>query len=329
MGRCFFELRAKSLTQATLLASDLMHHLHSRQYLGKALVVCENPFSTLRVSRKQWLKLARTIQRERASTLNADKILKFTYAITHMQRMQFTAKPPEQCPGAQLYFADANTDIALPPQCTTLYIAAHLSQEKIAALVKQLPDSALIVDYANKTRLDSLQLAPKHELEEKVATAWQEVEAFLHAQEIQITSLVHNHLVTADLMDDTLDTLLSASSDFLRVASNFQQAFELAQPLRISKATGQLYNTLTLLAYRVQALSPGSYSQHMMRTYHENETYFLHDIAVDLVPEGESLLETISRHKQAGRTRLAMAILSSLGRLHLGDSDATSSLDML
>lgn len=321
MSRCFFELRSKSLTQATLLASDLMHHLHSRQYLGKAMVVCDTPFSTLRVSRKQWLKLARTIQRERASTLNADKILKFTYTITHMQHMRFTAKAPEQAPEAQLYFADATTDIYIPTGCHTVYFAAHLSKEKVEAIIAQLPESALVVDYANKTIMDSLQLQPKHILEERVSQSWKDVQDFLTKRQIDIAALAQNRFTSTDMMDDTLDNLLNASGDFLQVAGVFQHNFELAQPIRVSKATQQLYNTLTLLAYRVQALSPGAFSQHLLRAYHENETFFLHDVAADLVPEGESLLETIGRHKEAGRMRLAMAILTSLERLHLTDND--------
>src|SRR6476660_4446110 len=85
----------KALARGTdSLAADIMRHLHTRQHLGSAVIICEQPVGMLSAGRKQWLKLSRSLQKQRAGTLNADKILKYTHTITRMQHMGFSAKTP-------------------------------------------------------------------------------------------------------------------------------------------------------------------------------------------------------------------------------------------
>jgi len=64
-----------------------------------------------------------------------------------------------------------------------------------------------------------------------------------------------------------------------------------------------------LLAYRVQALSPGTFTQHFLETYNEDDTFFLYDSAKKhLVQSGESLEEAFERHTRAQRHNLANAL---------------------
>src|SRR5882762_3070435 len=74
VAKCYFELRKQSARGTESIIADMMRHLHTRQHLGKALVICDHPLVVLSAARKQWLKLSRIIQKQRASTLNADKI---------------------------------------------------------------------------------------------------------------------------------------------------------------------------------------------------------------------------------------------------------------
>lgn len=316
MTRCYFQLREKKTNQSTLLASDMMRHLHSRQYLGKALVICDSPFSLLRVARKQWLKLARTIQRQRSSTLNADKILRFTYAITHMQHMQFTAKSPFKQPEAHVFFCSAQDIPQLPLNCFTIYLIDSVDPDLLTKVIAQAPEAALFVDY-DTNQLERLDVTGKIALEGQVTAQWEKVAGFLESQDINVEALANSDFEHIDSVDNALDTLLGISHEFLRIASDFQHTVELAQPLRLDKHTQQLFNTVTLLAYRVQALTPGALSEYMLRTYHEENTFFLHDIIADLIPLHESLLETIIRHQTAGRVRLALAIQTSMERFSL------------
>src|SRR5215213_1160346 len=87
MPNAFFELRKQGARGTDSMVADVMRHLYSRQYLGKTLIISEQPMIIFSTARKQWLKLARTIQKQRASTLNAEKLLKYTHTISHMQHM--------------------------------------------------------------------------------------------------------------------------------------------------------------------------------------------------------------------------------------------------
>lgn len=306
MSRHYFELRSQPLDQTTAIAADMMRHLHSRQYLGKVVVVCASPFSTMRVARKQWLKLARNIQRKRASTINADRILRLTYTITHMQHMQFVAKAPEQAPEAHVFFILPTQLHLLPLNCYTVYIAEPMSPSQLAPLIQQLPSGGLTVDYTPSLQAAAPELLPKSRLENNVTHKWQEVVEFFKKHQVNIGQLSKFQFTEVDALDNALDTLLGVSAEFLQLARSFQHTFELAQPFLVAHDIQQQYNTVTLLAYRVQALTPGVMSGYLLRTYHEDETYFLHDISTDL-----DCGNIIYYHQDAGRTNLARSLLAT------------------
>src|SRR5688500_4850985 len=112
MSKHYFELRLTGAS--TTIAADVARHLQTRQYLGTAIVICENPIIFMSVVRKQWLKLVRALQKQRASTLNAEEILRITRDIMHMQRYQFSHKLPTENPMADVYFITAQQAIQAP-----------------------------------------------------------------------------------------------------------------------------------------------------------------------------------------------------------------------
>lgn len=310
MSRCYFELRTQSAKGTDSIAADMMRHLHTRQHLGKVVVICEQPLALLASARKQWLKLSRVIQKQRASTLNADKILKYTHTIAHMQHMRFSSKAPLKDPEADVYFLEAGSSQIVPLQCFTVYsTSSHLSQQAVQSIIVQLPDEALIVDYAHMLPWNECGLLPKDMLEHEVTLAWKRVHAFLVSRNIIIGELFKDGLHNIDAMDDALDSLLSVSGKFLKVANAFQHAWELSRPIRIKQHTRQEYDSLVLLAYRVQALSPGAFTQRFLESYNEDDTFFLYDTYKrQLVAPTESLQEAVERHTAAGRTHLALAL---------------------
>src|SRR5215471_6519898 len=114
MSRYYFELRGASSSDNFDIAADMMRHLHTRQYLGKTIVICQRPAILMPAAHKQWLRLSRTIQRQRASTINADKILKYTRTITHMQHLRFVARTPLESPDADVFFLTQDQLDSLP-----------------------------------------------------------------------------------------------------------------------------------------------------------------------------------------------------------------------
>jgi hypothetical protein len=317
MAKCYIEFRKQSARGSDSVAADMMRHLHTRQHLGKALVICEHPAVVLSAARKQWLKISRTIQKQRASTLNADKILKYTHTITRMQHMRFTAKTPLEDPEADVYFVTVHELSSVPPQCLSIYLTAQLGQVEAAAVIKQLPTETLVVDYEQVTPWTELGLQPKRALEEQVATEWRHMQQFLTSYQINIKTLLMGATHNIEAMDDALDTLLNVSHRFLQYAGEFQRALELARPLRINKETRQLYDTLSLLAHRVQALTSNAFTQRFLETYNEDDTFFLYDLSRErFVQTGESLSDMLERHLKAGRKHLALA----LQRTYMGRS---------
>ncbi len=314
MTKSYFELRKRSAKGTDSLIADMMRHLHSREYLGKAVIVCDDPVVTLSAARKQWLKISRVIQKQRASTLNADKILKYTHAIAHMQHCRFSAKEPIEDPDSDVYFLAPNQIGLLPIKCYSLYVTSHIDAETIEDILQQLPDAALVVDYDHGP-WEHFGSLPKAKLEEKVSSEWRNIIEFLTLNDIDISDLSTGNIQDIEAMDDALDTLLGISYPFLQVADTFQHALETARPLRLNKETRREYDAFSLLAHRVQALSLENFTQRFLETYNEDDTFFLYDLLQELKRRYEdSPKKAIGDQILAGRTNLADAFR----RLYMG-----------
>lgn len=309
MAKCYFELRKQSARGTDSIAADMMRHLHARQHLGKVMIICDNPPAMLAAARKQWLKLTRTIQKHRASTLNADKILKYTHTITNMQHFSFTTKTPLERPEADVYFLTKENCSMVPVHCYSLYFSASIPVATAREMIQQLPVEALMIDYHHTMEWAKLGLQSKVALEAQVDSEWKQVQHFLKSNNIAIGQLINDGIHDIEAMDDALDTMLGLSHRALRIANEFQRALELARPLRISRSVRQQYDSFVLLAYRVQALSPGAMTQHFLESYNEDDTFFLYDLGKQqFIGTGEPLGHALERHIMSGRKHLARAL---------------------
>lgn len=309
-AKCYIEFRKAAARGTESIIADVMRHLHTRQHLGKAVVIYDQPLGAVSAARKQWLKLSRVLQKERSSTLNADKILKFTHSITRMQHMHFSSKSPLENPEADIYFLTPQDLHVLPVHCWSVYVITPIDLAAARTLPDQLPADALIIDYTNgQSPWDALDLPPKRLLEIQVTREWRQVQRFLETYNIDASKLIVNGIHNVEAMDDALDTLLSMSHRFLEIAQGFQHTLELARPLRLSKNTRSDYDSFILLAHRVQALTPGAFNKHFLEAYNENDTFFLYDANKGrLAHTGETLAEAFHRHTKAGRTHLARSL---------------------
>lgn len=309
MATAYFERRISSARGTDSVAADIMRHVHSRQHLGKTIVVCESPVVVLSAARKQWLKLSRTIQKQRASTLNADKILKYTHAITRMQHMHFTMKSPLDHPEADIFFLRPDALASMPANTYNFYLLDALTPEVTTMVAKRMPQDGLVVDYVHKTDWAAYGLQAKTILEERVETRWHDLKEFLKLYEIDPKKLRKGLEDNIEAMDDALDTLLNVSQGFIDVANHFQRALELARPLKIPVSTRLQYDTVVLLAHRVQALSTSTYSQRFLESYNEDDAFFFYDrVREHVYGSGETLTQAIERHRQHGRDALAQAL---------------------
>lgn len=71
---------------------DLVRHLYTRMNCGQVVIVCSNPANLMSPLKKQWYKLFRKVQRERASTPNTTRIYELTEIAYRMQTLRFSSK---------------------------------------------------------------------------------------------------------------------------------------------------------------------------------------------------------------------------------------------
>jgi hypothetical protein len=112
---------------------DLARHLFTRMYCGKVVIIADNPVATLAALRKQWLKLARKVQREAASTLNATRIYELNQLIIKMHTLQFTDKWPQIGYPADVYLITIQQALEWPPEsgCRTFYVTCDTKPEQL------------------------------------------------------------------------------------------------------------------------------------------------------------------------------------------------------
>jgi hypothetical protein len=126
-------------------AKDLARHLYTRMSCGKVVIVADKPTSILSALRKQWLKLARKVQRERSSTLNGARMRELSEIIAHIQSLRFTTKwPPDEYP-ADVYIATIDQLLVWAPECRTMYIVCDVELEKLHIITALMPSRSLVV----------------------------------------------------------------------------------------------------------------------------------------------------------------------------------------
>ncbi len=274
----YLETRTITSSSSTV-GVDLARHMLARQHLGKTIVICDKPVILMSVVRKYWLKLARSLQKERSSTLNAEKILQLTHDITHMQHMDFVARAYSDCPHADVFFLKPNQLDLLPPGCFSAYVLADLTNSQLDYAVAQLPQRSLVVDYSHSVSLQTCaQLSPKHQLEIDLQREWQKVTIFFAKHGVELDSVSDRLPYT--LVDELLDRMFDDSNTFLRTSNDFLELLRLAQPTNTPSTTKQLYDLVATLNRRMYALTPGILSQQFIQTLNDDSPS-MHDSATE------------------------------------------------
>jgi hypothetical protein len=281
MATYYYEKRTLHKPIATL-GGDIARHLQLRQHLGKSIIICESPMTMLSATRKQWMRLGRLIQRRRASTLNAEEILRYTRSIMHMQHMRFVAKPPADDPDAQVFFVTPEEFTELPNDCLSVYITLHANEQALSPLAR-LPVSSLVVEYGDTQLNLPGEHEPKDTLEKQALSHWKILTTFLEKHDIPVEKLAVDNPLHSRTLDDALDTLLDSNNEFLQLAFNFQHALTLAQPLTIIGAEEQkIFDIVMRLAHRVHALTPSALNQYVLGSFGNRDSYFLRDRAAEI-----------------------------------------------
>jgi hypothetical protein len=250
------------------------------------VVVCNEPEVWLAAVRRQWLKLARELQRRRALATDAVEILKFTYTITQMQHMRFEVGPGAGASGpARMVFLPAGQVEPEAAGCLSLYVVDSVT--KVEALVRQVGHCGLIIDYVDSLSPDTQGLQPRSELEEMVQERWTALTTYLKSLHVQVAGLVQP-IGRTEALDEAIDYLLDESDEFLQLAGSFARSLELARPLELTNQTVRTqYEAVMILAHRVQCLSATGFNDRFLKIY-ADDTRFMHDVGVEelTIPAG-------------------------------------------
>lgn len=281
----YYETRYLPTNPPATLAADIARYIQMRQYVLPAVVVCENPTATMSAARKQWFKATRYLQRLRASTLNAEEILRLTHVLMHMQNMQFTARVPIERAGIAACFIAPDQLSLMPQGVQTAYIACPLPAGASEMMLKKMQSGALVINYNNTLDADALGLQPKARLEQKLLAIWQDLVDFLATKGIDAHALVAGNTLQFAAMDEALDILFNASDEFLQKSAHFQRAINGSQPFTtITSEQQKRFEAVTRLAHRVQALTPGNFNDYLSITFGDagSDTFFLRDVGSEL-----------------------------------------------
>ncbi len=148
----FTKMRTNGLTvehrhSGVALSVDLASHISRRCFKGTVAIVASHPQALMSSVRKQWLRLIRLAQREKAGTLNRQHKDKLDETIRVMQTVSFTAKDPADEPLAYVSFATAEQFIAVAPICVTLYITAPVTKLDQHMLASWMRPGGVVVIY--------------------------------------------------------------------------------------------------------------------------------------------------------------------------------------
>jgi hypothetical protein len=129
------------------LSVDLAYHISRRRHQGTVAVVASSPRALMSSVRKQWLRLIRLAQREKASTLNRQRKDNLDEVIRTMQTICFTAKDPAGDSSAYVSFAPVERFIAAPPMGATLYIVEPVTKPELYMLASWMRPGGMVVVY--------------------------------------------------------------------------------------------------------------------------------------------------------------------------------------
>lgn len=129
------------------LSKELARQIQERCVYGNVAVVASNPVALMSSVRKQWLRLIRLAERERASTLNHERKYELDQSIWQMRNASFTAQDPADDPVAYVSFATAERFRRFPPMCSTLYIVGSTEKIERHMLTSWMPRDGRVVIY--------------------------------------------------------------------------------------------------------------------------------------------------------------------------------------
>lgn len=129
------------------LSYDIARHLYARQWHGKAAVVCDNPKALASSVMKQWIQLTNKVRRDRASTLNADRIRELSRSLSRMEHFRMTTKSSDTANEYEVLFVTPDDIDLMPHLCHTIYVACQDGQSITYSIARRNAHNGLLICY--------------------------------------------------------------------------------------------------------------------------------------------------------------------------------------
>jgi hypothetical protein len=140
-------MRVEPLAPRKGMSYDLACHISNKSLPGKIVVVTDKPLSLLSSTRKQWLKLIRKAEIERARTLDAEQISEISCRLRWMKGLTFTAKPPTDFLETDITFATAEQLVLHAPDCVNIYFTCDIPRESVHIITSWMPRRGSVTIY--------------------------------------------------------------------------------------------------------------------------------------------------------------------------------------
>lgn len=128
------------------MSRDLAQQIAERSLYGRIVVAASNPISSLSAVRKQWMRIIRLVQIERARTLKTERIMQLTNEINRLRALKFGVGFADEA-DCRVLFATADDLARLAPACSTLFITYDFPREYLHLMTSWMPRSSLVVFY--------------------------------------------------------------------------------------------------------------------------------------------------------------------------------------
>jgi len=140
-------IEQRILKSGTSVSWDIAHHMYVRQPLdGMIIIVSEKPGNMLAPIRKQWMKVRRRLERERAGTLDASMAHDLEIKLRLMNEMTFNTVDDLSSENCVLFIKPYQLN-KVTAKCHTAYLLCPLSTIERRLLLVNMQPHGLLVTY--------------------------------------------------------------------------------------------------------------------------------------------------------------------------------------
>lgn len=141
----FLEIRR--LRPSVTKMGDVALHLFLRYMFGAVVIVVNDPPRYLSVLRKNWLKLLRSLELERARTLDRSRRQAIERLMIEMEQLVFTFQAPTSVSRADVYLCSPHAVKNVLAAASTIFVCDPQSEQSCSTILQNAPTGSAVIVY--------------------------------------------------------------------------------------------------------------------------------------------------------------------------------------